>query len=221
MTMASVALPTADGLMGCWRRCKELRLAMKERSAGGKGVSGRYRKHDSARVRCLERLIEPRLKMGMLPTSYDEKMLFEYPGPDDIDGPAKQEMDAWSDIHYRHPRKGNTAATAAADAAMPLDDQTALLNWLRIDGPGSVARHRVRAPAGRPRTAFRISKILPGSEWKDHTIAQLKHESNRSRAFVQWLCRPDTSFVRIFRSIFRSLAPIEPHSSRSVIVDVL
>ena len=161
---------------------------MKERSAGGKGVSGRYRKHDSARVRCLERLIEPRLKMGMLPTSYDETMLFEYPGPDDIDGPAKQEMDAWSDIHYRHPRKGNTAATAAAraDAAMPLDDQTALLNWLRIDGPGSVARHRVRAPAGRPRTAFRISKILPGSEWKDHTIAQLKHESNRSRAIVQW-----------------------------------
>ena len=94
MAMASVALPTADGLMGCWRRCKELRLAMKERSAGGKGVRGRYIKHDSARVRCLECLIEPRLKMGLLPKSHDEKMLFECPGPDNIDGPAKQEMDA-------------------------------------------------------------------------------------------------------------------------------
>ena len=63
---------------------------MKERQAGGAARSGRYRAHDSARINCLGTVVEPRLRMGILPARYDEIMLFEYPGPKEISGPVRQ-----------------------------------------------------------------------------------------------------------------------------------
>ncbi|KAH8059621.1 hypothetical protein JL722_5250 [Aureococcus anophagefferens] len=53
---------------------------MKDRQAGGGAKSGRYKKHDAARLRCLRRVVYPRLKMGILPSATDSKMLFDMPG---------------------------------------------------------------------------------------------------------------------------------------------
>jgi len=72
----------------------ELHKTIKERQAGGKdNTSGRLRKHDSARVRCLDRVIQPRLRMGILPAAHDAKVRFEFEGSATISGPVKQEVD--------------------------------------------------------------------------------------------------------------------------------
>ena len=189
-----VVLPSADELIACWKKCVELREAIKERQAGGKdNTSGRLRKHDSARLRCLDRVVEPQLRMGILPASYDAKILFEYEGPNTIAGPAKLEVDEWAKTHYVHPRS-KEAAAARASAAMPMEDQRTLLDWIRIDAPASVSQGSVRAPGGRPKVAFVVGKLLPQSQWKDYTIPQLKRESRASRRFYEWLC--SARFVR-------------------------
>ena len=59
---------------------------MKARQAGGGNSSGRYKKHDTARNRCLQRTVYPGLAMGELPTADDAKMLFDLPGPTEITG---------------------------------------------------------------------------------------------------------------------------------------
>ncbi|KAH8097506.1 hypothetical protein JL720_398 [Aureococcus anophagefferens] len=98
-------LPAATDLILCLQRCKQLEAAMKERQAGGGAKSGRYMKHDTARLRCLERAVYPELRMGILPTAVNAKMLFDMPAPRDIAGPAKKEMDVWSNVYGWDPRQ--------------------------------------------------------------------------------------------------------------------
>ena len=204
--MAGIVLPSATELMEAWNRCVDLRQAMKERSAGGTARSGRYRSHDSARLKCLDATVEPKLRMGILPTTYDSKMLFDYPGPNDIVGPAKLEMDSWAKQYAARSSSGSgaTAASAAAAAAISVDDQATLLNWIRVDAPASVSHGPVRAQGGRPKTAFKIGGVLTDSRWKLYTIAQLQHESKAPRGFLRWLIHSEqfVSFVVVGVSRF-------------------
>jgi len=85
---------------------------MKERQAGGGAKSGRYMKHDTARLRCLQRVVYPQLRMGILPTAVNAKMLFDMSGPRDIAGPAKKEMDIWSNVYGWDPRQEDVVVGA-------------------------------------------------------------------------------------------------------------
>ena len=49
-------LVSAAELADCYRRCVALKEAMVRRQAGGGQRSGRYKKHDTARRRCLEKV---------------------------------------------------------------------------------------------------------------------------------------------------------------------
>ena len=50
-----------------------LEAKMKYRQSGGADSSGRYKKHETARSRCLERVVYPGLCVGKLPTADDAK----------------------------------------------------------------------------------------------------------------------------------------------------
>ena len=97
-------LATAAQLIAVLQSCKQLEEAMKARQGGGGAKSGRYMKHDTARLRCLKRVIYPDLCMGKLPSATNAQMLFEMPGPREITGPAKALMDAWTIEFARDPR---------------------------------------------------------------------------------------------------------------------
>ena len=104
----------------------ELKLIMKERQAGGKErTSGRYKAHDSARLHFLNTVLEPGIKMGVMPNAFDYRMLFDMPPPREIVGPDAQLMDAWSKA-VKPDVKSKAAKPSAA-----LDDksQTTLLRW--------------------------------------------------------------------------------------------
>ena len=64
-------LASADDLVACFLQCKQLQQTMRERSANGRATSGRYKKHDTARLRCLDRHVLPGLRMGKLPSDKD------------------------------------------------------------------------------------------------------------------------------------------------------
>ncbi|KAH8092415.1 hypothetical protein JL720_5386 [Aureococcus anophagefferens] len=73
------ALPTRDELFDVLLKGKQLEQTMKDRQAGGGAKSGRY-KSTTRLDRCLRRVVYPRLKMGILPSATDSKMLFDMPG---------------------------------------------------------------------------------------------------------------------------------------------
>jgi hypothetical protein len=133
-------LESADVLVGCYQRCNQLEEAMKLRQAGGGKKSGRYRKHDTARLRCLTRVVYPGLRMGKLPSVTDAKMLFELPGPREITGPSKKLMDDWSNMFARDPRSKTASfeTTDEGQAFARMGPRT------RADYDGGAAR-----PAGR------------------------------------------------------------------------
>ena len=54
---------------------------MKLRQAGGGKKSGRYRKHDTARLRCLTRVVYPGLRMGKLPSVTGREYVVRAAGP--------------------------------------------------------------------------------------------------------------------------------------------
>jgi len=79
-----LVLACRDELLSCYLKCQQLEATMKARQAGGGNSSGRYKKHNTARNRCLQRTVYPGLAMGELPTADDAKMLFDLPGPTEI-----------------------------------------------------------------------------------------------------------------------------------------
>ena len=84
---SSGGLVSRDDLLECYLRCQQLEAKMRSRQSRGANSSGRYKKHDTARDRCLQRVLYPGLCMGKLPTADDAKMLFDLPGPNEILGP--------------------------------------------------------------------------------------------------------------------------------------
>jgi len=119
---------------GCSSRCES-------RSAGGKATSGRYKKHDTARLSYISCVALPGLRWGKIPPAADWKMLF-MPGDDHISGADRVAMDHWAEAHYRDPR-----AKKSAPGAIDRARQTTLLEW--------AAKHPEQfvAPTAAPRGA--------------------------------------------------------------------
>ena len=95
---------SAQEILDAKARLDGLLLEMSARSANGKAASGRYKKHDTARLSYINTVALPGLRWGKLPPEADWRMLF-LPGDIDITGPDKVAMDKWTDEHHRDPRK--------------------------------------------------------------------------------------------------------------------
>lgn len=103
MDLGSRNLPnlvSGKELAQCYGECKRLELIIHARQAGGRAASGRLKKHDSARLKCLQREVYPDLRIGKMPTELVWKMLW-LPGPLEISGPAEKDMDRWAQIYVR------------------------------------------------------------------------------------------------------------------------
>ena len=78
MDLGSRNLPnlvSGKELAQCYGECKRLELIIHARQAGGRAASGRLKKHDSARLKCLQREVYPDLRIGKMPTELVWKML--------------------------------------------------------------------------------------------------------------------------------------------------
>ena len=144
--VTQASLPTPEELEACYRRCVELKSIIVSRHAGGKEKSqGCYKKHDSARLHFIKTTVEPGLKVGRLPLEWEQRLLFDYPGDEDIKGPAKHEMDFWSD--RVKPRGGRQAAAAAAPDER---GQTNMLRWAHMQDPYLTSAGAEYSRRGRP-----------------------------------------------------------------------
>ena len=77
VSVALTDLPTPEELISWYMATCELKLIIRERHAGGKAkTSGRYKKHDSARLHYIETVIIPDLKMGKTPNAYDAHIVY-------------------------------------------------------------------------------------------------------------------------------------------------
>ena len=172
-------LVSAAELTDCYRRCVALKEAMAGRQAGGGQRSGRYMKHDSARRRCLEKVVLPALKRGVLPSVTDTHMLFEMAGPRDISGPDKQMMDKWSNIFARDPRQTDARNESTIEA------YTNLLVWVK-DQPRLYA-FVSRAPRrGRPWALHTTYKLVRGGQQvAGKTLDQVKLDAPW---YIAWAC---------------------------------
>ena len=66
-------LACRDDLLECYLQCQQLEAKMRSRQGRGANTSGRFKKHDTARNNCLQRVVYPGLCMGKLPTADDAK----------------------------------------------------------------------------------------------------------------------------------------------------
>jgi len=134
--MADSQYPMASGkqLVDCYAKCKRLQVEMSQRQAGGGQKSGRYKAHDTSRPRCLKRVVLPDLFLGKLPSDYDSKMLFEMPGPSKITGPAKVQMDRWSEAFVGTTKSKAAQEKLKTEFETEMAQQTDLLRWVLHDG---------------------------------------------------------------------------------------
>ena len=103
--MASPALPTAEELADMLARLEDLKFLMAQRSAGGADLSGRYKKHDTARKNYINAVALPGLRWGRMPPAADVRLLF-LPGDDEISDESEiAEMDAFYQKHKKDPRQ--------------------------------------------------------------------------------------------------------------------
>ena len=166
---------------------------MHARQAGGGSTSGRYMKHDSARLRCLQRVIYPRLRMGILPSAEDARMLFDLPGPRDISGPAKKEMDVWSNMYARDPR--------SKEDSHELDTagQTTLLLWAQGQGGRLTAAAAPAPRRGRPHalhTSYKLER--GGAKIEGKTLDEVRRQEPWYLAWLLGALRYTDAFVWSF-----------------------
>ena len=165
---------TDDEVVACHSRCLELQALMHQRQANGRERSGRMMKHDTARMHFIQTSVMPGLKMGKLPAAYDQHMLFELPGPRDITGPEKKEMDKWADKVKPHPRSA-AAKTVEPDEAK----QATLLQWL-MSLPG---RLKLPQPQRGKRGAPPSFTFGAGTKHAEKTLQQvLRIDGN----YIRW-----------------------------------
>ena len=139
-------------------KLEALKMLMAGRRHGGAGKSGRYKKHDTARLHFIVGAALRDLACGKLPSAADQRVLFDILGDDEVDGtPQKKEMDTWCRAHYADPRSQQHAS-----AGLSQSRQTTLLAWVHAN-PSCVTRD-ARAPAGAP-AAYKLGS------WSGYTRA--------------------------------------------------
>jgi len=207
-------LATFEELQASFLRGKQLEAAMQARQAGGASKSGRYKTHDTARKRCLERVVYPGLKMGKLPTMLDAKMLFEMEAPDKIHGPDKKTMDKWSFVYTRK--------AGAKDEALDLGvvGQTNLLLWASEHRAMSVLSPSARVPVGRPHALYTSYKLTFGGAL---VVGKTLDEISREQPwFIAWVCgkvRSENRFVMRFPAhemLYLGLLELEQNAKKLV-----
>jgi hypothetical protein len=127
-----------------------LKLEMAARRHGGAGKSGRYLRHDTARLHFIDGQALRDLAGGKMPSAENQRALFDIAGDLEIKGTAlEKEMDAWYDKHYADPR-----SKKHADAGLSKLRQTSLLAWVS-NNAAAFARPRGALP-GAP-LAYKLS----------------------------------------------------------------
>ena len=163
-------LATAEQITDMHARLTELKLRIADRRHGGAGKSGRYKKHDTARVHFIDGQAMRDLSCGKLPSAANQRALFDIPGDDDVTGPQKKEMDAWYDEHYADCRSSRYASAGLSEQR-----QATLLAWVHAN-PGSAARD-ARAPAGAP-AAYKLGKW---SGYEGYTLLDLVRDGMKKQ----------------------------------------
>jgi hypothetical protein len=96
----SLPLPTAEELVVEDAELRSILRKIADRSAGGRAVSGRYNKHDTARLRFIRTFAIPGIRFGKVVPDDDMRMLRLGP-KSSLRGADLAAMDEWSQRHGR------------------------------------------------------------------------------------------------------------------------
>ena len=116
-------LPTSEDLVVEDAELRSFLAAIAKRSAGGRAVSGRYNKHDTARLRFIRSIALPGIRFGKLVPDDDMRMLRLGPKAS-LHGADLASMDEWSQRHGRDPR------SKKKDGWLDEGEQATLFRWL-------------------------------------------------------------------------------------------
>lgn len=115
-------LTSVDQIIEMHAKLEGPKILMAARRHGGAGKSGRYLRHDTARLHFIDGQALRDLAGGKMPSADNHRALFEIAGDLEIKGTAlEKEMDAWYDKHYAEPR-----SKKHADAGLSKLRQTSL-----------------------------------------------------------------------------------------------
>ena len=162
-------LSTVEEIVEMHAKLESLKLTMAARRHGGAGKSGRYMKHDTARLSFIDGQALRDLACGKLPSAADQRALFDLPGDLEIAGkPEEKEMDTWRDQHHADPR-----SKAHKDAGLSVERQTTLLGWVHRN---AAAFARPSAPVGTMSTYK-----LGFGPYAGYTLMDLVRDGNLGR----------------------------------------
>ena len=163
-------LASVEQIIEMHAKLEGLKLVMADRRHGGAGKSGRYLKHDTARLHFIDGQALRDLAGGLLPSAENHRALFDIAGDLEIQGTAQQkDMDMWYDKHYADPR-----SKKHADAGLSKLRQTSLLAWV---GNNAAAFARPRgAPPGVP-----LAYKLGFGPYAGYTLMDLVRDGNKGK----------------------------------------
>jgi hypothetical protein len=155
----SLNLPTSEELVIEDAELRSILAKIAKRSAGGRAVSGRYNKHDTARLRFIRSIALPGIRFGQLVPDDDMRMLRL--GPMNVlHGVDLASMDEWAQRHGRDPR------SKKKDGWLDETEQATLFRWLSCNEKHLVVSNSARR--GAPR-AFQ----LDFGAYEGHRLEQL------------------------------------------------
>ena len=133
---------------------------MAARSAGGKSASGRYKKYDTARLKYINTVALPSLRLGKRIDAEDWRLLFlPITCPEDRGSTSdKAKLDRWCKMHKQDPRSKSSVSYGLDERR-----QRTLLEWVGNNTEGYVPPPP--APVGKPpeyRLEERVSKDYAG-----------------------------------------------------------
>ena len=133
---------------------------MAARSAGRKSASGRYKKYDTARLKYINTVALPSLRLGKRIDAEDWRLLFlPITCPEDRGSTSdKAKLDRWCKMHKQDPR-----SKSSVSYGLDKSRQLTLLEWVGNNTEGYVPPPP--APVGKPpeyRLEERVSKDYAG-----------------------------------------------------------
>ena len=135
-------LPTSEDLVVEDAELRSILSTIAKRSAGGRAVSGRYNKHDTARLRYIRSIALTGIRFGKLVPDDNMRMLRLGPKAS-LRGADLVAMDEWSQRHGRDPR------SRKKDGWLDETEQATLFRWLSRNERHHVISDPVRRGASR------------------------------------------------------------------------
>ena len=165
-------MPTPKDLLELFRRCQELKLIIKDRQG-----AGRYKKHDSARLHFMLTRVEPDIKLGLMPTAFDHRMLFDMPAQDSLGRGDKALVDGWADAIKPDPRSKKSKASNLHDE----ESQTSILTYAHVESEYMTSARAEYGRRGRP-PAFRFGADFSDAKVKNMTVNEAIRNRRAERA---------------------------------------